>query len=229
MQAIAFDLGETLSTYADIPPSWQEHYRPALKGAFGALGKSLDERAMEAACTTLASYNTRIQPREHEVPSAQIFSELLRGAGEDAGQEEALSKEFFAYFQRSCRAYPETREVLEALKRRGQRVAVLTDVPYGMPKDWVWQDLRSAGIDDLVDVLLTSVEVGFRKPRPEGFRRLAQSLGVSAEALAYVGNEKKDMEGIRTVGGESILIDREDKMPAYGQARRIRSLRELLG
>lgn len=228
MQAIAFDLGETLSTYVDIPLTWQEHYRPALKRAFAASGQSLDEAAMAAACATLARYNTRIQPREHEVDSAQIFSELLGATGGDRRQEGVLAKEFFAYFQKGCRAYPETQEVLEALKQRGARIAVLTDVPYGMPKDWVWQDLRSAGIDGLIDVLITSVEVGFRKPRPEGFQRLAESLGVAANALAYVGNEKKDMEGVNAVGGLSILIDREDEQPAHGQKRRIRSLRELL-
>lgn len=228
MPALAFDLGETLSTYDGIPLSWQEHYVPALLQALAPLGSVPYASTLEAACAVLARYNTRLTPREHEVPSRQIFGEVVQSLGLDDELAEPLSRGFFQYFQRSCRAYPETVEVLTELRRRGQAVAVLTDVPYGMPKAWVQADLKSAGIDGLVDILVTSVDSGFRKPRPEAFRHLARAMGVAPDQLIFVGNEQKDVEGVNKVGGQSILIDREGKNPAYGQGRSIYSLRELL-
>lgn len=228
MPTLTFDLGETLSTYAGIPLSWQEHYHAALKHALDPLGLQAEPAALNAGAQALAGFNTRLHPREQEVSSQVIFGAVLAALDQDERLADALAHGFFAYFQRSCRPFPESAEVLQALQRRGQRVAVLTDVPYGMPRAWVMADLRSAGLEACVDILLTSVDSGFRKPRPEGYLLLAQALGIAPADLVYVGNEKKDVEGVNGVGGTSILIDRDGKAPDYGQKTTIRSLRELL-
>jgi hypothetical protein len=53
--------------------------------------------------------------------------EVLR---QDKVNQYRIQRDFFRYFQRKCIAYDDTVEVLTALKRKGKRICVLTDVPF---------------------------------------------------------------------------------------------------
>lgn len=228
MKVICFDLGETLFTYAGIPLSWVDHYEPALRLAYKDYGEFSQDGCLDGAIAILKKYNTRLVPRLEEVSSGVIFREINLALGIDPISTKKIEAEFFRYFQQKCSPYPETRSALVRLKAQGFRIGLLTDVPYGMSRDFVLEDIKSASIADCFDLLLTSVDVGYRKPHPEAFRQLAIKFGISSQELVYVGNEKKDVEGVVAVGGTSILVDPERRLPLYGQSRTITSLIELV-
>jgi putative hydrolase of the HAD superfamily len=69
--------------------------------------------------------------------------------------------------------YPDTLPALESLRRHGYSLGVLTDVPYGMPKRFIEEDLARADLLRLFDYVLTSTEAGRRKPHPGGLLQLA--------------------------------------------------------
>ena len=174
--AVGFDLGETLFTYADTPLSWIEHYPHALARVAGACGIELTEQRASLGSEWLTRHNTRLHPRRDEVPAERVFEEILRRWDVDfeLHLSNALSA-FFDYFQQRLVAYPETVDALQQLKRHGFRLGALTDVPYGMPERFVKQDLVRAGVTELLDVVLTSVAVGRRKPDATGFGQLAEN------------------------------------------------------
>lgn len=226
--AIGFDLGETLLTYADTPLSWASLYRPALECVAEACQASPDEAAFSRAEKILAARNTRLHPRTKETSAEKIFAEILTAwAIPTTPQLPATLAEFFGFFQQRLVSYPESATTLAALRAAGYRLGVLTDVPYGMPRTFVERDLSNGGLGSAVDVLLTSVEVGWRKPAIPGFHALATALGVAASELWYVGNEEKDIAGAITAGATAVLIDRENRHPRWGQAHTIHDLREL--
>ena len=97
-----------------------------------------------------------------------------------------------------------------------------------MPRHLVERDLTEAGLVDCVDVLLTSVDVGHRKPAPEGFLAMAKALSVSIESFIYVGNEPKDIAGPKAAHARAVLVARDGRQPGLGQDATIRSLAELL-
>ncbi len=227
-RVLAFDMGETLTHYEGIPLNWSEHYREGLSAAFAAAGIHLPEEAIPPCCDVLRRYNTRINPREREVSSDDIFAAVLDECGLGWAKAAKLTDGYFSYFRQRCRPYPETEHALRALSDKGYYMAILTDVPYGMPRRFVEEDLVQAGIRKYFGLLLTSVETGYRKPSGRTFTYLADRLGIAASDLAYVGNEKKDIEGANSVGGYSILIDRTGKGESYGERRRIGSLNELV-
>lgn len=82
--------------------------------------------------------------------------------------------------------------------------------------------------DEYMDYVLTSVEVGFRKPNLEGYKILAEKLEVSPSDMIYVGNESKDIVGANQSGMKSIFIDRKRSGKEFGQDQTIVTLLELL-
>ncbi len=226
--AIAFDLGETLLTYRDTPLSWSDLYGDALRAVGAKLSRVVDAGAVVSAEAILARHNTRLIPRTREIGADAIFEEILATwRWRQEVRAEAIEA-FFGFFQQRLIAYPETGEVLMALKKRRVRIGVLTDVPYGMPRRLVERDLAEAGLSDCVDVLLTSVDVKHRKPAREGFLAMANALRVPIESLIYVGNEPKDIAGPKAAGARAVLIARDGQRPVLGQDATIMSLMDLL-
>lgn len=219
-------MGETLIYYQDVPLNWKSLYRDAIISVAEWCHLSANEDDYAAAETILAKYNTRIHPRTEEHSADRIFSEILNQWGIPSRLLHGVEKVFFTYFQSKVSLYEDTIQVLEYFRSKGVVMGVLTDVPYGMPKDLVSRDIQL--IDDLLAGVVTSVEVGWRKPDPRGFLYLADRLGVDKKDMMYVGNERKDVVGANTAGVYSVRIDRENSVEDYGEKLKISSLTQLI-
>jgi len=206
IRAVGFDIGNTLVEYRGIPLSWQSLYRVALTDAAAALDREVDEDGMRAAEEILARYNTRLHPREHEVSYREIFGAILEAWVVPADFVEDAAQAFFAHFNREAQLFADTVPVLTALNSRGLRCGLLTDLPYGMNPDLTREQI--APIRHLVGALVTSTEIGFRKPAPPGYLELCQELGVAPAETVYVGDEPKDAIGAVRAGLVPVLIDR---------------------
>jgi len=216
LKSITFDLGDTLLYYEGVPLNWSLHYQQALTRGFMAAGCPGSDSSLGVASEILARHNTRLHPREVECSAQRIFSEICEAIAVDTSLQEAISNGFFSYFQQKAVLYADTIAALTALKERGVRIGILTDVAYGMPKAFVERDISP--FRDWVDVLLTSVDVGYRKPSPVGYRMLAEALGVAPSQMVYVGNEEKDILGANRAGLQaSVLIQRDGDPTDYGQ------------
>ena len=178
LRGVGFDLGETLIYYRDTPLSWASLYRAALGRVAESCAVAPTPAQFVAAEQILARYNTRLVPRTHEVPASEILSLVLHAWELPAAPLLASATEaFFTFFQQHMRAFPETIPLLAWLRECGLPTGILTDVPYGMPRTFVQRDLDAAGISGFCAVLLTSVEVGVRKPEPAGYLALAARPG----------------------------------------------------
>lgn len=226
IKAIGFDLGGTLNYYPGVPMSWQSLYEQALAEVVMSCGFQLDEKAISAGSVILATYNTRINPRDEEVPSETIFTEILKTWGVPAEQHLTVAGDaFFEFFQRKVAVYEDVIPTLQYIKEEGFRIGVLTDVAYGMSKKFVEREI--APFAEYIDVLLSSVDVGFRKPRREGYLELARRLGVAPGQMMYIGNEPKDILGANNAGMVSVFLDRDHISTTYGEKQKIASLWEL--
>lgn len=227
--AVGFDLGETLFTYAGTALNWAERYPAALVHAAKLCAFTLSDAEIASAAKILSGYNTRRHPRREEVGADRIFGEIACAWERVEVSPERFASAFFDFFQQHIRAYRDAAPTLVTLRDRGLRLGALTDVPYGMPHAFVSRDLEQAGLSTLLSVVLTSADVGWRKPETAGFVRLARELGVATPALWYVGNEEKDVRGALAAGAIAIAIDRDRRSPAWGQHATIADLGELVG
>jgi putative hydrolase of the HAD superfamily len=225
IRGVGFDLGETLIFYRDTPLNWASLYSEALRCVANSCNLAPTPKQFADAERVLTRHNTRLVPRTHEVPAQKILSLVLSSWDHDAVPDLAGAVDaFFSFFQQHMCAYPETVEVLAALRKQGIHMGILTDVPYGMPRAFVQRDLERAGISGLFDALLTSVEVGVRKPEPAGFLALASSLGIAPHEMLYVGNEPKDVIGANRAGVIAAFLDRASSGSSHGQAFTIPTL-----
>ncbi len=227
-KAIVFDLGDTLVEYEGVPLSWEAHYDDALRNLALALNATLDAEQLAVGCEVLRRYNTRLNPRETETSFREIVTALLeRWRIACDADELTCAKSFFSVFRQRLRAFPDTRPTLARLRAQGLKIAVFTDVPYGMARELVLEDVRDAALEDSIDVLLTSRDAGRRKPAPATLVRVAAELGCGVHELVHIGNERKDIDVARAVGCPSILIDRHARNPDWKQDRTIHTLAEL--
>lgn len=223
--AVAFDVGHTLVDYP-FPLNWQAMYAPALKKVMEACGLEHTDLLEERGKEVLLAYNTRVHPRDHEVSADIIFTELLSTWHADMERLPDAKQAFFTYFQGNSVCYADAEPVLNTLKQRGLKTAVLTDVAYGMDNAYSLRDI--AALQPYLDVCLTSVDVGYRKPHPAGYERLLHFFNMPPEKVVFVGDEEKDIVGANRVGMVSVLISRSGTPPDYGQTHTIRALSDIL-
>jgi putative hydrolase of the HAD superfamily len=228
MKALTFDLGETLVEYEGLPLSWEQYYPTALLRLSNFCGHSPDEAAVTRACDILRRFNTRLHPRIEEVAFEKIVDELADALGcAFRGDVQDAARAFFSVFRQRLRCFPDSLPALKQAKSAGLNVGVFTDVPYGMPTELVEEDMLAAGLGDLIPVLVTSADAGFRKPDGRSLGCLLSRMGVDPASTVYRGNERKDVEVALALGCEAVLLDRSDARPNWGQDRTITSLIEV--
>jgi HAD superfamily hydrolase (TIGR01509 family) len=99
--------------------------------------------------------------------------------------------------------YADTRATLEAVRQRGLKVGVVSNVP---------ADLRPVfakhNLDSLVDSFTHSFEVGAEKPDPAIFLAAAKSLGVMPNETLRVGDHEVD-RGAERAGMRAFVLPAE--------------------
>lgn len=222
IKAVVFDIGQTLVNYSK-PLNWSQLYRPAFENIAEQCGYTFSENQYQHACSILTKYNTRIHPRDYEVSSNQIFTEIVSGMGIPVEELEQVKFHFYTYFRQDASLFPEVEETLRTLSDKGILLGTLSDVAYGMDNIYALEDISS--IIKYIDFPLTSNDVGYRKPCAKGLLLLAEKM---KEDIAFVGDEEKDMLCAINAGALPILINRKNDNKNYGQDLTIHSLAELL-
>lgn len=101
-------------------------------------------------------------------------------------------------------------EDLTALHDAGLRVGAVTDTSV-MTERAVRELLAASGVDGLLEVVVTSVDVGAAKPDPMSLRTAIGRLGVDASRTLYIGDAVVDRDAAQAAGtafafvGETIL------------------------
>jgi HAD superfamily hydrolase (TIGR01509 family) len=99
--------------------------------------------------------------------------------------------------------YADTRPTLEAVRRRGLKVGVVSNVPANLRPVFAKHGLAS-----LVDSYTHSFEVGAEKPDPAIFLAAAKSLGVNPNETLMVGDHEVD-RGAERAGMRAFILSTE--------------------
>jgi len=199
IKAIGFDLFDTL-----IIPDYR-----ILADAMTTLLKSLresgfvfEERPFTKAYRDAALVHMEKARKDgRETRNRFWISEALQSLGfevtpDDTRVSRAVDS-YFALFYPSSRVIPGTAELLKKLNSR-YRLGLLSNFTHAPAAREL---LSRAGIARFFDVILISDELGLRKPRPEVFNTLTDSLGVKNHQALYVGDDPvADIDGAKKAG-----------------------------
>ena len=139
-------------------------------------------------------------PHSHEGRDEQSVADLNRRCAEvflDALGADLDPAEFAPSYVAALEfeVVPGAPESLRALRSRGLELAAVTNW------DWtVHERLSDLGLAPFFSHVVTSAEVGPRKPDPAPFRRALELLGVAPERAMHIGDDEADRQGAAAAG-----------------------------
>ena len=107
----------------------------------------------------------------------------------------------------SLDAYPDVAPALAELRRAGMRTAILSNGTPAMLKAGV----RSAGIGDSLDAVLSVEDVGIFKPDPSVYQLACDRLGLERDRICFVSSNGWDVAGAATFGFQTVWLNRFDQ------------------
>jgi 2-haloacid dehalogenase len=106
-------------------------------------------------------------------------------------------------------AFPDVKPGLEVLKKKGLRLAILSN---GEPK-MLQAAVESAGIGGLLDAIVSAEDVKTFKPAPQVYKLLATRLEVAATEAGFVSSNSWDINGAGSAGLYTLWIQRSTAEP----------------
>jgi HAD superfamily hydrolase (TIGR01509 family) len=126
--------------------------------------------------------------------------------------------------------YPDTLDVLRALKVAGLTIAVNTNRPC-TGETFIETGASVLGFAEYIDVAVTSCDTGFLKPHPSTFELVLERLGLPPEQVAMVGDMlHADIEPAKALGMRTIwkLNGRYDLPSSTAADYAVHDLNEIL-
>ena len=204
IRAVLFDMGGTLENLTYDETLRQEATRD-LRGFLQELelDPGLSAADLRAALFSgMEAYQAWRAQSEVELPPERVWTEYIfasRGLCRERLLAAADELAFFYethYYVRRLR--PEAPAVLQALHRKGFRLAIISNT---LSRRLVPTKLADYGIAHYFDPVLTSASLGWRKPNARIFEEATRRMQLPAQACAYVGDTvSRDVIGARRAG-----------------------------
>ncbi|MFI7574792.1 HAD family hydrolase [Micromonospora sp. NPDC049497] len=216
-------------TIVDYSPSRTDQGYPESHALLRRWGADLSRpdflTAWSAVC---AEFDRRSDADDSEFSMTEVGTEFLaRVLGEPAAPAdvETFVVTYLREWNSAVRVPAGMPDLLADLAAT-RRLAVVTNTHRA---DLVPGHLAAMGVAHLVDAVVTSVEVGWRKPHPAIYAAALDTLGVPASAAVFVGDTfVADYAGPEAVGIRAFLIDATARHPVPAE-RRLDSLFDLPG
>jgi putative hydrolase of the HAD superfamily len=105
----------------------------------------------------------------------------------------------------NVRFFPGVRDTLVALKAAGYFLGIITDTAHSISIKLDW--FEKGGFGHVWDSIISSKEMGVRKPDPRIYQAALQQLGLCASQAVFVGHKASELEGARGVGMATIAFN----------------------
>ena len=204
-RAILFDLGNTLVGYY-TSSEFPVVLRRCLRKCVRALGQTEDPVRDEDLFERALLLN-REQADYAVRPLADRLHELF-GEYQSVDARSTLATAFLKPIFTMARLDPQAIPLLEALRSRGIRTAIVSNTPWGSPADAWRGELTRHGLLDKVDAAVFCMDVGWRKPHRAPFDRALSLLEVAPADALFVGDDHRwDIVGAQNAGLRPVLLE----------------------
>lgn len=200
-----FAIKQTLGEMGVVAPGAREVYKRINAG----LWRDLEKGLIQASALRL-----------------RRFELLTKELGLDFDPKKA-SDFYVAALSEGCFLLPESLGVLQELKRRGHKVAIVTNGFRSIQT----RRLRLAGIGRYIDTVVISEDVGAQKPQPKMLEVAMARLGCTdkAQALMVGDSLTSDMQAAKNAGIQAVWYNPEHKaLPPDATFSQVHTLSSIL-
>ncbi len=156
----------------------------------------------------------------------QVTGDALDFSLETLGLERPTLRAKLMELYLTLEAFSEVPNVLRQLKAAGLRTAILSN---GSPQ-MLESAVKGAGLDGLLDSILSVEAVGVYKPHPKVYQLAVDRLGVPVRAIAFQSSNAWDAYAASAIGMQVVWCNRynqrAERLPGAPD-REIRSLAQL--
>jgi len=191
-----------------MPHSWVDFYKTGFEAVSRVFNCDVTHSDIEKSVEILKGFNPRVNYREEEYSPEYIFAVSTKHWANPPDPNRCASV-FYEGLHLKVRIFPDTIPTLTRLREEGYRTAALTDLPTAMPDDFFKRGIGE--ITDHINLYVSSLSCGFRKPNPGGIRVVSEHFGIPVTDILFVGDEEKDKKTAENAGCGFVRINRKVK------------------
>lgn len=211
VEAILFDMGGTLGTTLGRDEAGKQAIVQRIMDLVGARGscadfsRRLDERAMQ--------YRYWARETLRELNEADLWTQwmLPEYPAELVAPQAVQLNQTWRLANGDRQSFPETREVILTLFRRGYRLGLISNTTSSLDAP---RDQRELEIPGCFEVFILSCVLGKRKPDPEILLEAVRRMNLRPENCVYVGDRiDRDVEAARRAGFRMAILRNNPNRP----------------
>jgi 2-haloacid dehalogenase len=200
-QAVLFDAYGTLFDVYSVGLLAEQLF-PGQGQALGILWR--DKQIEYTRLVTTSDHGAHYQPFWALTRAALVYAiKRLTGTGALPGAFDAQVERLMNQY-RSLSAFPENREVLRELKRRGIPTGILSNGDPAM----LQLAIKSAGLDGLLDHVLSVDTIRKYKTAPEAYALGEQATGLAARQIVFASCNAWDALAATWYGYQTLWVNR---------------------
>ncbi len=214
LDAVIFDLGNTLMYFAGDWPTVTEQ-------GLDAMVRYLRQNGIDVGADFGHAFATRRREGRElsirtdvEYTATQALRDTLAALGYKEIPEPLLCRALELFFEPEEEywvPYPDARATLAALRARDLKVGLISNAT---DDDMIRRIVRRAGLYSLIDPVITSAGVPWRKPDPQIFRYVLDGWQVEPRRAVMVGDwPSMDVLGAHRAGMRAILLENRWEQP----------------
>ena len=196
LRAVLFDAYGTLFDVYSVSLAAEQLF-PGRGQALGVMWR--DKQIEYTHLVSTSSHSAHYQPFWELTRAALRYACQRLGLALDGGHEDTLMNQY-----RCLAAFPENREVLQALKRRGVVTGILSNGDPAM----LAVAVKSAGLGDLLDHVISVDAIRKYKTHPDAYALGLKATGLQARQIAFVSCNSWDALAATWFGYQTLWVNR---------------------
>ena len=191
IKAILFDAGDILYFRPDRGDKFNDFIKTLSIENVDGLAQKKDELVQLA-------YRGNISQDQYRESVLQLY-----GISDPENME--IGKNILDEEDNSVQFFEGVTDTLLALKRNGFYLGIITDTANSVSAKLSW--FEKGGFGHIWDSIISSKEIGTRKPDPEIYKAALSQLNINANQAVFVGHKETEINGAHAVGIKTIAFN----------------------
>ena len=198
IRALLFDAGDILYQRPN-----KDRRLKAFLHQLGLDGNGVSKNRMDEI--QFAAYQGKLTREEY-------FEAILRSHGVTKSRDIQRGKIIIEEDDNDIQIFDGVADTLKSLKANGYYLGIITDtaVPVSLKLAW----FEKAGFGDVWDSVISSKEMGVKKPNPQIYHAALDQLGVRPQESIFVGHMKSELDGADTLGMLTVAFNKDENATA---------------